>query len=457
MATEIVMPALGMAQETGVLVHWLKREGEAVVKGEPIMEIETDKATVEVEAPASGRLSQVSAREGDVVPVGKTIALILAVGEAPATDAKEKPSASGMPASREVNASPVAASPLARKIAAEHGLELADIPSNGERITKEDVLAHLAIAEGRQAGAQPGAGKISASPKARRLAAERGLALAEIAGSGPGGAVLAADVLSALPVAGTVAKSSPALSEPEMKATQPGAPGFSASPQEASLSNAWRVMAERMSTSWSSAPHFYLVREVQAGALIALRERVSPLVEKRSGIRPTYTDLLVRLVAATLRDHPRLLGSWSGDGIRLKRDINIGVAVGTEDGLVVPVIHQADTRSIGELALLRQELVKRAGEHSLRPGDLNGGTFTLTNLGMYNVDAFMAILNPPQAAILSVGRIADRVIAVNGQPAVRPVMILTLSCDHRVVDGLRGAQFLDDLAKLIEEPWGLLA
>ncbi|HKZ83272.1 MAG TPA: dihydrolipoamide acetyltransferase family protein, partial [Anaerolineae bacterium] len=300
-------------------------------------------------------------------------------------------------------------------------------------------------------GEGPGVGvRMLASPKARRLAIECGLDLATLHGSGPGGAVLAADVPTTVPLVPSVPV--PALSEVEGPAV-PAPP----SGEIESLGTIWRVMAERMTNSWTNVPHFYLMREIVASGLLDMRARILPAVEKRSGVKPTYTDLLVKLVATALRDHPRLNASWVDGGIRLNREINIGIATAIEEGLIVPVIHGAEGKSIGEIAARRNDLVMRANENKLRPNDIAGGTFTITNLGMYNVDVFNAIINPPQAAILAVGRITDRVVAVNGQPAVRPTMIVTLSCDHRVVDGARAAKFLDDLANLIEEPWGLLA
>ncbi len=281
--------------------------------------------------------------------------------------------------------------------------------------------------------------RLPASPKARRLADERGIDLATLEGSGPGGAVLAADVL-------TMTARPPVTESPR--------PHFAESP---ALSTAWRVMAERTTASWTSVPHFYLMREVAASGLVEMRTRITPVVERRSGFKPTYSDLLVKIVALALRDHPRLNASWTNGSIRTNDEMNIGLATATEEGLVVPVIKRADKLSIGEIAAKRQDLVGRANAGQLRPEDISDGTFTITNLGMYNVDAFNAIINAPQAAILAVGRIAERVVPVDGQPAIRPMLILTLSCDHRAVDGARGAQFLDDLANLIQEPWGLLA
>jgi pyruvate dehydrogenase E2 component (dihydrolipoamide acetyltransferase) len=212
-------------------------------------------------------------------------------------------------------------------------------------------------------------------------------------------------------------------------------------------------MAERMTASWTTAPHFYLVREVDASRLVAWRQRV----KSPAGARITYTDLLVRLVAVALSRHPAVNAAWKDGTIAPAADISIGLAVAIDAGLVVPVIHRADALSLTELATRREDLVSRAQAGRLRPADIQGGGFTISNLGMFGIDAFSAIVNPPQAAILAVGRIADRVVAVNGQPAVRPTMVLTLSCDHRALDGARGAQFLGALADLIEEPLALLA
>ena len=429
MPTNVIMPALEMAQETGKVLRWIKSPGDRVVKGESIVEIETDKVTVEIEAPASGILRDVSAQAGDVVPVGKTIALIFAAGEAGA--ASSRPAAAPAAAASAVvtasaetstSAGAVKASPLARKLAEQHGVDLTRMKTASGRIEKADVLAYVESRASLRLTA--------ASPKARRLAAERGVDLKIVRGSGPGGAILAADVGAAK--AATAPEARPA--------------------EAAGVSNVWRIMAERMTASWTSAPHFYLVREVNVSRLITWRERVG----KQTGARITYTDLLVKLVAAALVQHPRANASWKDGSIVRNADINIGVAVAIEDGLVVPVVHRADTLSLADIAGRREDLVARAQAGKLRPADIQGGGFTISNLGMYGVDAFDAIVNPPQAAILAVGRIADRVVALNGQPAVQPTMVLTLSCDHRVLDGARGAQFLSALADLIEEPLALL-
>lgn len=431
MATDIIMPALEMAQETGKILRWLKAEGSPVTKGEPIMEIETDKVTVEIESPASGTLANITAREGDVIPVGQTIAWVLGAGESAPTVAPAVQSGRTIPRSIEISASPVA-----RKMAEEHGIDLTLIKPQGGRVEKADVQSYIE----KQRAPSPwegkgwGEGRIPASPKARRLASECGVDISALRGTGPNGAIIAADV----PIISPVSKS--------LLATD-----------HSPLPTVWRVMAERMTQSWTTVPHFYLLRDVDASGLVELRKRILPVIEKRGGVKPTYTDLLIKMIAVVLRDHPRVNASWVDGSIRLNDVVNVGLAIAIEDGLTVPVIHNTDKQSIGEIAARRMDLVERANAGKLKPADITGGTFTLTNLGMYNVDAFNAIINAPQAAILATGRITDRVVAVNSQPVVRPMMTLSLSCDHRVVDGARGAKFLDDLANLIEEPLGLLA
>ena len=481
MATNIIMPALEMAQETGVLVAWLKREGESVTKGEPLITVETDKVTVEIAATASGILGGILVQEGGQVPVGQTVGWLLAPGEsvpsaAPANAPMARSSNSPLPP-KETQGSNVAlryglieASPLARKIAQENGLDLASIKPFGKRIEKSDVLSAM---QAREQAVAPQAGdtgrartgtidinrRVMASPKARRLAVELEMDLALIDGTGPDGAVLAADVITSHDTGRGRARSGTITAAPDL--TAPGAAALR--PYGESVGTMWKVMAERMSASWTTVPHFYLTREVQASALIDWRKKAAPTVEKRTGVKLTYTDLLVKIIAHALKNHPRLNSSWAGNNpaqpargeIVRNEDVNIGIATALDDGLIVPVIRNCE--SLSEIATQRKDLIERAQAHRLNLADIAGGTFTLSNLGMYNVDAFNAIVNAPQAAILAVGRIADRVIALEGQAVVRPMMVLTLSCDHRVVDGARGAKFLDELASLIEDPWGLLA
>ena len=462
MATEMILPVLGMAQDTGKIVQWLKREGQPVKKGEPVVEVETDKATVELEAPADGVLAFVSAAEGDEVPVGQVIARILAPGEAfpehatpisTTTRAQvETPPVEPVTPTAESASKPDApASPLASRIAAEYNVDLEAITPTGRRIQKADVLSYLQNQE--KTTSAPEAVRLrAASPKARRLAAEQGKDLAAISGTGPDGAVLAADVLAA-PV--QTADGQAVFAPTVEKAARPGSPPiYRGGPTGEAISTIWRIMAERTTQSWTSVPHIFLMREVNASRLIAWREQ---LLKRPSAFEKiTYTDLLVKVVARALREHPRLNATWNAGTITLNEEVNVGLAAATEDGLVVPVIHLADTLSISEIAKRRKELVTRAQAGKLRPEDIQGGTFTISNLGMYGIDAFTAIVNAPQAAILAVSRMADRVVAVGGQAVVQPMIVFSLSCDHRVIDGARGAQFLATLADLIEEPLGLL-
>jgi len=436
MPTTVIMPALELAQETGKVVRWLRAPGDAVKKGEPLVEIETDKVTVEIESPASGTLYDVAAKEGEVVPVGQTIALIVGTGETTAGAAptivpvRSASEAAAAPAS----SSPVKASPLARKLAEQHGVDLAVVQTSTGRIEKADVIAHVERQKSQPAVA--GTARLgAASPKARRLAAERGVDIVALRGSGPNGAILASDIPSSVP------------SPPKGERAR-----VSGTPEERTVGTVWRIMAERMTQSWTTAPHFYLFREVNVSRLVSWRD----LVTKATGARLTYTDLLVKLVAAAVSRHPAVNGSWRDGVIVRNAEVNIGLAVAVEDGLIVPVIHRADTLTLPEIVARREDVVARGQAGKLRPADIQGGGFTISNLGMYGVDAFHAIVNPPQAAILAVGRIADRVVAVNGQPAVQPTMMLTLSCDHRALDGARAAQFLGALADLIEEPLALL-
>ncbi|HEY8645784.1 MAG TPA: dihydrolipoamide acetyltransferase family protein, partial [Gaiellaceae bacterium] len=270
-----------------------------------------------------------------------------------------------------------------------------------------------------------------ASPKARRLAQAKGVEIREVAGSGPNGAVVAADVERHVPGAATAQ-----------------------APQEAfEVSSIWRVMAERTQRSWQDVPHFFLMREVDATRLDGWRASA----RRRDGAeKVTHTDLLIRLVAAALREHPRVNATWQDGTIAANAQVNVGLAVATDDGLVVPVIADADRLELSEIAGRRAELVAAARDRKLKPADVQGGTFTISNLGMFGVDAFMAIVNAPQAAILSVGRIAQRAAVVDGAVVARPTLVLGLSFDHRVVDGASGAQFLDTLASLVEEPAGLV-
>ncbi|MCX6045534.1 MAG: 2-oxo acid dehydrogenase subunit E2 [Chloroflexi bacterium] len=444
MAKEVIMPALGMAQETGTLLAWLKNEGDAVTKGEPLMTIATDKTDVEIEANATGILTKITAKVGDEVPVGQAIAMILTPAEmatsqatAPATPAVVTQAAASPTSQPPVAAAPngaVSATPVAMRLAAEHNVDLSQVKAGATgKIQKEDVLAYIATRD--KAPASNGNGRILASPKAKRLASEQQIDLAMITGSGPDGAVLAADVLAAeqktitQPVQPSIPTATP--SEPTVAPVQPSAQP--ATPF--TMSRPWKIMAQRLQQSWTTVPHFYLEREANASQLVRWREAV----QARAKAKITYTDLLVKLVAVALRKHPRVNASWIDENIVLNDQINVGLAVAVEEGLLVPVVSNADQLGLAAIATRRAEVVERAQAGKLTPADMSHGTFTISNLGMYGIDSFNAIVNPPQAAILAIGRIADRVVPVNGQPAVQPMTILTLSCAWSMGRGRRSS------------------
>jgi pyruvate dehydrogenase E2 component (dihydrolipoamide acetyltransferase) len=381
MAVSIVMPALEMAQETGKIISWLKKEGDSISKGEPIAEIETDKVVLELEATADGVLAGVKAGAGDVVQVGKTIAWIVAPGEKPPVEAE-----SAMPAARTITGTPA---PAAVAAAAPVSAPRADV---------------------------------KVSPKARRRAQELGVDLSKLVGTGPGGTISGEDVEAA-------SKAAPA-------------PAVAAEP--VALSSIGRLMAERTTHSWTTAPHFFLVREIDASGLIAAREKHGKAI--------THTDLLVAIVARALAKHPKMNSSWTGSAIQFNPNINVSIAIAVKDGVVGAVIPNADKATLAAISTKRQDLAERARAGRLHPPDVTGGTFTISNLGMFGVDAFSAIITPPQAAVLAVGRIADLVVPVNGLIGIRPILTMTLSSDHRVVDGAQAAAFLKDLSNEIQHP-----
>jgi pyruvate dehydrogenase E2 component (dihydrolipoamide acetyltransferase) len=389
------MPALEMAQETGKLISWLKKEGQEVTNGEPLLEVETDKAVMEVEAPGDGILAGIKVQEGDVVPVGQTIAWLVAPGERP-------PLETGAPVS-------------------------------AARATTQS--ARAAVAPPSAAAAGPAAaGEARISPKARRLAREYNVDLSNVRGTGPEGAITTDDVLAAVQPASAPAAAAPALA----------ADG---------LSSVARLMAERTTQSWTTTPHFYLIRDVDATALNGVRARL----EKEKGLKVSHSDLLVALVSRILVRHSRMNATWTGSSVQLNSEVNMGVAAAVKDGVVSVVIPKADKASLAEISAQLREKAERARAGRLHPADIAGATFTISNLGMYGVDSFHAIITPPQAAILAVGRIAERVVAANGQPEVRPMMTLTLSCDHRVVDGAQAALFLKELAEAIHDAGDILS
>ncbi len=436
---EVIMPKLGLTMEEGTIVRWLKEEGDTVEEGDIIFEVQTDKVVMEVEATASGVLARILVHEDETVPIAKVVAFIAAPGEeipepTAEVEAAEEMRAEEVAVAPRATSAAMAATPAAKRLARDKGIDLAQVTGTGKdgMIVKQDVLTAVERAETRPVAVKAPAGRPKASPAARRMAREHGIALGAVAGSGPGGRIVEQDVLD------LVAQGR----EPDVK-----------EPQLLSLHPIHKLMAERMSHSFSTAPHFYLGVEVKAAALVELRERLLPICEEKAQVRLTFTDLLVKMLAATLRNHPLANATWEDGGIRLLSEINIGLATAVDEGLVVPVIKGADGLSLTDIAAARSDLAQKAKAGRLTLDEVTGGTFTLTNLGMLGVDIFQAIINPPQSAILATGRILERPVVENGEVVARPTMYLTLSVDHRVLDGATGARFLQELQTLIEDPY----
>ncbi|PWH18432.1 MAG: 2-oxo acid dehydrogenase subunit E2 [Ardenticatenia bacterium] len=458
MATEIYMPQLGLTMTEGTVTRWLKRTGDAVKQGEPVVEIETDKVTTEIEAPADGVLGPILVEEGKTAPIGGVLSYVLAVGESmpeapqaglvaaiPTTPA---PAAEQPPAPSETRER-VVATPRARRKAYELGIDLSQVPPSGPggRIVEADVR-WFADQKAAQVQEPP-----RVSPVARRLAAELGVDLSTVQGTGEGGRIRREDVERA-----AAARQAAAAAVPPTPPSPP--PPVTPTGAVEALTGVRRIVAERMTRNFTTTPHFYLTAEVDASALTRMRDGLLPRIEAATGIRLTITDILVKVCAHALREHPEINVAYAeasgGPGLVRQAEVNVGVAVALEDGLVVPIVRQADRLSLAEIAAKRAELVARARAGKLSLADLEGGTFTLTNLGMFGVDQFQAIINAPQAAILAVGRVRERPVAVGGAVVIRPTLYLTLSLDHRLVDGAQGARFLERLAQLIEEPYLLL-
>jgi pyruvate dehydrogenase E2 component (dihydrolipoyllysine-residue acetyltransferase) len=405
MATEIKLPRLGQGMESGTIVKWLKSEGDQIEKGEPLYELDTDKVTQEVEADASGVLLKIAVAEGEVA-VGKTIAVIGEQGES--VEVSEDAQEEGSPA-------------RAREQERERGRE-ASAPDMSEQVTQ--------IREPQTTN-----GRVKASPLARRIARERGIDLSNVAGTGPEGRVVAEDVERA------AAQGAPA---PVATAPEP-------LPQEVEveqLSSMRKTIARRLTEAWT-VPAFQISMSADMTKALELREL---LVDRHPDERPTVTDVLTKVCAVALMRHRDVNATFAEDAILIHPAANVGIAVATERGLVVPVIAAADTRTVAEIAAARADVVDRAREGKLTAEDLDGGTFTISNLGMYGVEQFTAVLNPPQASILAVGAIEDRPVAQNGNVSVRPMMTMTLTCDHRTIDGATAADFLRTVKDFLEEP-----
>jgi pyruvate dehydrogenase E2 component (dihydrolipoamide acetyltransferase) len=411
MATEIKLPRLGQGMESGTVVRWLKQEGERVEKGEPLYELDTEKVTQEVEADASGVLLKIAVQEGEV-PVGQTIAVIgeegedVSVEEAPQEEEAPEEEGSRAPARDEER---------------ERGRAAAAEPTMAEQITEAREPAR-------------GDGRVKASPLARRIARERGIELAQVRGTGPEGRIVAEDVERA------VAAPAPAAA--------PGMPA--AEPEVEQLTSIRKTIARRLTKAWE-APVFQLVVSADMTRAQALRERLVELTREGEA-KPTVSDVITKVCAAALMRHPRVNAHYADETLTRFSTANVGIAVATDRGLVVPVIRGAERLSLAEIAAARADLVSRARDAKLQQADLEDGTFTVSNLGMYGIEQFVAVLNPPQVAILAVGTIEEKPVVRDGDLDLRPMMSLTLTCDHRALDGSVAAEFLGTVRALLEEP-----
>src|SRR5258705_7126309 len=421
MATEVKLPRLGQGMESGTIVKWLKSEGDKVEKGEALYELDTDKVTQEVEAEASGVLLKIAISEGEV-EVGRTIAVIGEQGEKVEVEPNE-PAGNGSGGQE-----------LADD-AQEEGSFARAREDEGVQRSVRDSGPREEVRGNREVPTTDANGRVKASPLARRIARERRIDPSALAGTGPDGRVVAEDVERTAATGAPIAVPSQALPVEGVEVQQ--------------FSSMRKTIARRLTEAWQ-APVFQLSVTVDMARALELRKRLVEL--HGDGVKPTISDLVTKVAAAALMRHRAVNALYKGDAVELYPTANIGIAVAIPNGLVVPVIQGCERKSIAEIAAARALIVERARGGKLQQADLDGGTFTISNLGMYGIERFVAVLNPPQAAILAVGSIEDRVVAVDGQPAVRPRMQITPTCDHRAVDGATGAEFLRDLKAFLEEP-----
>jgi pyruvate dehydrogenase E2 component (dihydrolipoamide acetyltransferase) len=446
MAKSVIMPRFGMTQEEADVVRWLCADGDRVEQGDPICEVTTDKVNMEVEAPASGILTGIRFEEGDTVPVTTIIAYIVNEQEYQdqsygTKEVQQEPSS--QPEEPVTPSSTINATPLAQRMAAVEGLSLEGMQGSGARgrITREDI--HRAMNNRTPAAtSQNLVGKTPASPAARSLAAQYGIELSDVPGTGPEGRVQGWDVQKYQQALVEVPQSAQVL------AGDVAPDGVDVLPIEGMR----RTIANRLQASYQQAPHIFVNMEIMMDRAIALRAAINPRLP--AGREPvSMTALIIKACALALRDQPLLNSLLIEDRIHRHHQINIGMAVALEDGLIVPVIHDADRQGVNQLGDMVADLSQRARQGKLRPQDVSGGTFSISNLGMFGVDQFTAIINPPQVGILAVGRIARRFVPdENDQPVARSLMNVTLSADHRVIDGLVAARFLNALRERLENP-----
>ena len=447
MAVELRMLQMDQTMTKGKIGKWLVKEGDTVTEGQPLLEIETDKVVHEQESPTEGVIVQILAEEGTNVPVNALLAVIGGPGEeverveADTEVAQQKPGEPPqpkMPSSVTTTIEPKA-SPAARQLSEKLAIDLTQVTASGPggRILEGDVQRYIDL----RGPVPTEAARLKASPLARRLAKEHGVNLSSIAGSGPDGRIVRDDVLQAPKTAPEIpAVETPTLQQPAEVIAMDGIRG---------------IIAERMTLSVQTNASVTLHIEVDATGFVELRGMLNDKLQARE-VSITYTDLLVKVVANALREHPRLNTTLTDEGIHLLREINIGVAVALEDGLVVPVIQNADKERLSEISGQVKNFAERARRNQLTPGELQGGTFTITNLGNFGVDTFTPIINPPESAILGVGRILKKPVVRNDEIVIRSMLMLSLTFDHRVIDGAPAAQFLQTISNYIQDPYLLL-
>jgi pyruvate dehydrogenase E2 component (dihydrolipoyllysine-residue acetyltransferase) len=433
MATKIVMEALSPTMEEGRLVEWKKREGETVAVGDVLAEVETDKAVMELVARAAGTLLKQLVAAGATVPVSSPVGWIGSAGESVAADGQPD----GRAAGPEVPAKPPApeavkprpSEPPAAK-AAEPAAEKAASPAPSPVPAPPPAAA---------------SGRVKASPLARKIAAEQGVDLAAVSGSGPEGRVIKRDLESGQAITGAA---------PTDAARPPVRPSAGASFDDVPLTQIRKTIAKRLVQSIGPIPTFYLTSEVDMERVAEAREALNAAAGEQG--KTSFNDIVLKTVATALHQHPACNAWWQDDHVRVWREVHLGMAVAVEDGLITPVIRNADRKSLRELAAETRDLAKRARERKLKPEEYTGSTFSVSNLGMFDIEHFTAIINPPEAAILAIGSIAAVPAVVAGQVQVRRRMRMTMSCDHRVIDGATGAQFLKTLKLLLENPLALV-
>ena len=411
------MPQMGFDMQEGTVVRWLKTEGSQVELGDPIAEIETDKAVVEFESYASGVLQTILVPEGTTVPVGEPIAIVAAEGEAPTEPATRRPD---RPSEAEA---PVVAAPPAP-------FPQREVPATA-------------------------AGETRASPVARRLAQERGVDLTQVAGTGPGGRITREDVLTfeSAPAPATV--STPVPTEPATAAAAPASSTESAAGERVPLSRMRQQIARVTVASKQAKPHFYVTSDIDMTRAMEMRVRLNQAVGE-GGVRITVNDLIVKACAEALKRHPKINSFFHEDGLEMHDRINMGVAIAEEEGLIVPAVMDCGNMSLQQVAAAVKDLAERAKNGTLRPEEYTGGTFAVSNLGMFDVTSFVAIIYPPQTAVLAVGTVTKSAVVRDDEVRIAQMMTATLSCDHRVVDGAEAARFIVEVKRLLEDPQGLV-